>query len=96
MIPPHNNDALAVQLIDMLRTVDKKVTEVNERLIRIEALEFDDKILKLEEKREKDRDEIAKLNLAIERLQTKIAPILVIVTAAMSYGASAIAAGAFH
>ena len=96
MLPSNSTDALAVQLIEMLRSVDKKVTEVNDRLIRIEALEFDEKIAKLEEKREKDKEEINKLHVSLERLQTKVAPLLVIVTAGMSYAASAFAAGLFN
>lgn len=80
------NDGFPVQLLEMLRTLDAKMSEVNERTIRIEAQEFGKKFTELEGKFEDERKERVALQLSLERIQTKIAPLLLLISTVGSSG----------
>jgi peptidoglycan hydrolase CwlO-like protein len=83
---PSQNDAISIQLLEMLRNLDSKVSEVNERTIRIEAQEFGKQVDDLNRKFEEEKKERINLQLSLERIQTKIAPLLLIVSTAGSSG----------
>lgn len=80
------NDALFTQLLTMMQNVDKKVSEVNERTIRIEAQEFGKQFSDLRNDFEEEKKERVALQLSLERIQTKIAPLLLIISTAGSSG----------
>ena len=74
-------DALYIQLLEMLRVIDKKVSDMNDKLIRIEAQDHSKKIEDLEDKFEKHVREHQELKLSHERLTTKISPFFAAISA---------------
>jgi hypothetical protein len=71
----------------MQRKLLAEISEVKERLIRIETLDFESKVTELERKIDKERDERVNLQMAHERLHTKLGPVFV---GLASVGSSAI------
>lgn len=86
MVTQSQNEALFTQLLTMMQNVDKKVSEVNERTIRIEAQEFGKQFSDLRNDFEEEKKERIALQLSLERIQTKIAPLLLIISTAGSSG----------
>lgn len=86
--PPlqQQNKDLSLQLLEMLRSVDANVSDVKDRVIRIEAQAFDEKITKLENKFDAEKEERIKLQLQLENVRTKIAPVVVFISMLASSG----------
>lgn len=72
---PALNPDVSHQLLEMQRKLLSEVSEVKERLIRIETLDFETKVTELERKIDKERDERVNLQMAHERLHTKLGPV---------------------
>lgn len=65
---------------DLIRRVDEKLTDVRDRVIRIEAQNHGSLIAALRADHEKLREdyssELTKVKLDVERMKTKVAPLL--------------------
>lgn len=86
MTTPQQSKELSHQLLDMLRTVDANVSDVKDRVIRIEAQAFDEKITRLEQKVDEERKERISIQLQMEGIKTKIAPIVIFISMLASAG----------
>lgn len=69
--------SIPIELMEILNRINDNVNEVKERVTRIEAQDHSDRIRVIMVDVEKERDERIKLQIAIEGIKTKLAPIVI-------------------
>lgn len=73
---------IPIELMEILNRINDNVNEVKERITRIEAQEHTDSIRSLRSEIKEERDERIKLQIELSNVKTKLAPIVVGISAA--------------
>lgn len=67
---------IPIELMELLTKINTNITEVKERITRIEAQDHVDSIRLMRQEIEKERDERIKLQIELANVKTKLAPII--------------------
>ncbi len=71
------NTHIPVELMELLNTIRVDISEVKERLIRIEAQDHHDAIKTIQSELKEEREKRTALEIEIANIKTKLAPIVV-------------------
>lgn len=69
--------SIPLELMDILNRINDNINDVKQRLSRIEGQDHSVSIRSLQQEIEKERDERIKLQVQLESVKTRLAPIIV-------------------
>ena len=75
---PHS---IPIELVEILNRINGNINEVKERIARIEAQDHSDSIRSLRTEIKQERDERIKLQIDLANVKTRLAPIIVGISA---------------
>lgn len=75
---PHS---IPIELMEILNRINDNINEVKERIARIEAQDHSDSIRSLRTEIKQERDERIKLQIDLANVKTRLAPIIVGISA---------------
>jgi hypothetical protein len=75
---PHS---IPIELMEILTRINDNINEVKERIARIEAQDHSDSIRSLRTEIKQERDERIKLQIDLANVKTRLAPIIVGISA---------------
>ena len=75
---PHS---IPIELMEILNRINGNINEVKERIARIEAQDHSDSIRSLRTEIKQERDERIKLQIDLANVKTRLAPIIVGISA---------------
>lgn len=68
---------IPIELMELLNAISRDITEVKERIIRIEAQDHSDSIKSIKQEIKEERDKRIALEIELANVKTKLAPIIV-------------------
>jgi predicted nucleic acid-binding Zn-ribbon protein len=72
--------SIPIELMDILNRINDNISEVKDRITRIEAQDHSNSIQSLKLEIDKARDERVQLKVEVERIKTKLAPVLITIS----------------
>lgn len=69
--------SIPIELMELLNKINENISEVKTRITRIEAMDHSYSIQSLRSDIEKERNERIKLQIELENLRTKLAPVVI-------------------